>query len=384
MKPRIYFLLSIMLPLIAYTQEKKIPYFLPHKDYSANVVFTLTDVKVFKKGDILNRKNLLRHFTRVSIEEPIKVEGRMRWASDEAYYFDFSNLGKGGKSFSMDFGFNSEGIGTISSFNGIQEPILADIIQGTVSVASAIVTAVANGLNPMGFDGINDEKEVAIKEVQKIEVQKILNIDTENIITIDNLISGSKNYKYKFSDSTSIDFYNFITPVPTVSIRFTELSNSKNKINSGTVDGEVVSGSKIFYKIPAPFLLSATVSENLFAKQYKAIEQVVYLPQKGKKESIPIELTKGKRTLEISFNPTTGNLSKYTLKKESNLKASLNQLKSSTDELSTSIKNFQKAQFEKNKDDSEQKELEKLRLEIDKLRLLKEKKELLEKDPDGN
>ena len=378
---------------LAQKDVRQVPYFLPHKDYTATIVYTITDVKVFKKeGKTIQSKNLLRHYTRVSIEDPIKIEGKMRWSSDTIFYFDFSSLGSGGKSFEMAFGFDTEGNGTISSFNGSQEPVTADIIQGTASIVGGVIGIVAKNIIPtLGFNSSDSDGEIVVTDNQKIEVQRLLTLDSPTTIDFTPFEPKAGIYKYPFSGAASIDFYNLVTPIPSVTIEFKDLGiqaqqktkdTDKSKESPAGAYKTLSSSNKLHYRIPRQYKITATIKNNLFAKEYIAIEQVVFIPQKGITRTVPIELVKGKRNLEITFNSITGNLAKYSLKKESSLKASLSQIKASTDELSTSIKDLQDAQSKLKEDKSVQDEIDKLKLEIEKLKLLKEKKQLLEPDPE--
>lgn len=356
--------------------KKQIAYYLPLKYFHVTVTYTVKDTKVFKKADkTLKSSSLLRSYTTVSIEDPIKIEGKMI-STGEPYYFDFSKLGTGGKNFSMAFGFDSSGNGTLSTFNGEQQPVTADIIQGTASVIGSVIGIVAKNIIPIkGFKGSNDEGEIVVTEEQKIEIQKIITTTTgATEITLGQSVIKNKNaIAY---EGGSINFYNLVTEIPKVTITFTAVTSTTKEQQTSQ---NRTSKDQIYYRIAQPNILTVKLSNNMFATEHTVIEELVYIPQNGTLTSIPVELVKGKRTLEITFDSNTGNLSKYSLKKESTLKATLAQTKASIDEVSTAVKDLQDKMNEKT---ALQNQIDQLKLENEKIELQKKQKSLLEEDTD--
>lgn len=359
--------------------QKQIPYYLPSKYFHVTVIYTVKDTKVFKKADkTLKDSSLLRHYTTVSIEDPIRIEGKLVLGG-EPYYFDFSDLGSAGKSFNMTIGFDSSGNGTLATFNGEQQPVTADIIEGTVSVIGSVIGIVAKNIIPFkGFKGSNDDGEIVVTEEQKVEIQEIITSTSGTTEILLNQANPSGKNRVKFNDNGFVQFYNLVTDIPKVTITFasvgstTQNSSQQSNTNAGTTK------DKIYYRVPQPTILTVKLSNNMFAGEYVAVEQLVYIPQTGALAHVPVELVRGKRTLEITFDQTTGNLTKYSLKKESNLKATLTQTKSSVDALSTAVKDLQDRINEKN---SLQTQIDQLKLENEKIELQKKQKDLLESDP---
>jgi hypothetical protein len=368
MKKNVALILLCLLHYCSFSQgtaPNNVYYPLPKKVFYATVTFTVTNVRVFKKDD---PSVLLRQNTYVTVDDPIKVESHM--TIGEMQVIDFSGFQKKGKNSDVTLIFDEGGNGILTSFNGTQEPVIADVISGGASILSSVIGAVANGIMP-GFDGPVTDKETIVKETQKVEMKKIYDFSNDTPLEFELSFIDDLKYSYLLAGSDTSYALHKPKSTPVVKISFIAMTdfNADKVVKSQTE----VTLPTFFYRIPAPYKIKAEISHNKFAKNYTVFEEIVLVPQKGVLASVQVPFKKGKTTIEIKFNTTTGNLEKYAVKKESTAKASLASLKTSTDELGTAINKLRDEQEERRKDTSLEDEITKLKLEVEKLQLQKQK-----------
>jgi hypothetical protein len=213
-----------------------------------------------------------------------------------------------------------------------------------------------------------------IKETQKVEVKKLYDFSNGTSLDFDlNFRSGLQYYYLEGGTEKSYAFH-APQPSPKVKITFTPVSDF---VTTAVAKPATAAEVPVFnYRIPAPYKITAEISDNKFTGTYTAFEEIVLVPQKGTLTSIQIPFTKGKNTIEVKFNTNTGNLEKYAVKKESTIKASLASVKASSDELGTAVNKLRDEQAKSKKDVSLENEISKLKLEVEKLQLQKQKNDL--------
>jgi len=331
--------------LIQNVTGQSIGYLTPKKFLLVSVPYTISQLK---KVDSTGKTIGVPIIT-VSITDDITIEEKMVF--DTYKNIDLSKLGKAGRNYTFAVDFDSGGLGTLSTINGSQEPIAGDIIKGTVSIAGTILNAIGA---LKGY--VADKKTSAPKLTDVTITQKIVEKRIVEIV----------------DDDQNIEIKPEIQNVPSIPLVAIHLKKQNVDIKPNKIVSDNADSYHITYNIPAIYKLTAQVLNNNLCKTQTVIDQFIFVPQKGIETDLPLPILKGKKTIEIDFSSSTGNLTKFSLKKESQLSSTLSASQTSLDDLNKSITDF-KARF---KDTSLSDEVAKLTLENQKLQLQISQKQL--------
>lgn len=337
------------------TEYDFIRYFLPEKVFYITLTYTKVSTKITdKKGNILQEKTVIKQLDPVTVESKI-IPGNL------SYGLDLTGFNSGGRSYSAELVFDDNGCGILTSINGSQEPVSSEIIKGTFSIINAVAKIAAIS----GISGLAPSRTKNVYDTAKIE-QKITEKST--------LLVRSK------LKDTSFTLFTFDTEDPskplTVTLNLQKIKSPSSVKSVAPINDDVPG---IMYRIPAKFQMDVVVENYMLAERNAIISEIVFIPQCGKLSYIPFPIRKGKKTIQVSFNPSNGNLSKYSIKKESTVKTSMADIKSSVDDLSGSLNNVMKTKEDKNYEALEQ-EAKFLKLEKDILQLKSDKKKILAED----
>ncbi len=362
--------------LLFYTgaSAQKVAYFLPKKIIYVTVPFNIIEKRLYKvdrqTGQLANEPE--KTVTTVKINGDIKVESKLFPSAIKSV--DLDPLGKGGKSFNFDITFDENGNGMISTVNASQTPVTSDIIKGTVSIVGSVIK-LATGV--FGF-GEGEEQP----EFQEITTEQNIN-ETRAI----ELINGDP-YSLVIKPNTRVT--NIAGTKPTVEVRITKIVQEAGAVSGGA--GSSNSGIELHYRIPAEHSLQVIIKDNQLIKEQEVINERILVPQTGNEVTLLIPILKRKKTVDIGFDKETGNLSKYGLKKESQLSENTEAISNAIGTLNTEISGLKtalEAKKEKEEEDRKKKEeenrnkdikdeIDRLKLEKDKLDLIIEKQKLKE------
>ena len=344
-------ILSLALPLSTFGQTE-FTYFLPNKSFKINVTFTEVSKKKVSKSNSKECTKVIDCETYVVIKDPITVEEIVLPDINIPLQFSIPNLGKSGASF--DYTFKRTENGVIASFNSSREPAGVAIISGTVGFISNLITTVVGALYP---------KKVTAGEIEYEEIIVERKIQLSSIIEIKDCNSNI---------ATKIElpnFYQFYADAPKVNVLLNKISSYANGNTSGS--GEIVIKSRI----PAIFSLKVNVTNMLNLPDQIVINSLVTIPQCGVLAEHKFDLKKGKRTVSFEINPTSGMLTSIGYKKESNFKASQENIKNAMDQLNAAISKVN--EYKENKQfQAIDLEIANLKKENEKLQELKNKLEL--------
>lgn len=333
--------------------QPKVGYFIPKKIITVTAPFTIIETKKFqvfpdKEDQLINTVVVAK------VDGDILVESKMY--QDVYTTLDLEPLGKAGKSFNFEIGYDSGGNGTITSINGSQQPVTSDIIKGTVNLVGGIVKLVANIF--AAADGTT--KPVFREDVreQKVVEKRTITLEAGKTFT-PLIIKPTLVFAGAISASVKVEITeNAIQHLPTAPAAATP------------------SGFQLQYRVPSEHHLVVTVLNNQLVKEQTVIDGHIFVPQTGVLTFLDIPILKKKKTIEIAFDPTTGNLSKYSLKKESQLKDVVDNTKSSLDDISEQVKTL-KADAATKKKEEDDKDKTYMQAENDRLTLENSKLELL-------
>jgi hypothetical protein len=372
---RIIFFLSTLLVFFQ-ANGQKVGYFLPKKIIYVSVPFTINEKKLYKVDPQtgLPDRNPDRFVTTVKVDGDIKIESKLY--PDAYRTVDLKPLGKGGKSFNFDITFDEKGNGLLSTVNASQTPVTADIIKGTVNIVASIIKL---GTSVFAFKDAEQPETMEVTTEQKIVETRAIEINSNNPVSV--TISPSI-----FATGT------VVPPSPSVEITI-------SKIAQGTIQDQTdltASGNdaalSLHYRIPAEHSIQVKINGNQLTKEQLVIDERILIPQTGVEAVLAIPILKKKKTIAIGFDASTGNLSKYGLKKESQISENTEAINNAIGTLTTELSNLRTTlDTKKEKEEEEKKkaaeesrnkdikdELERLKLEKEKLDLLIERQRLLD------
>ncbi|QNN42933.1 hypothetical protein [Pedobacter roseus] len=370
-------LFLFLLPTGANYAQQKVGYFIPKKVFTISVPFKITYKKIFKKdGSVDNAVTL------VKVDGDILVESKLY--PDKYHELDLSDLGKGGRSFNFEIGYDTNGSGTLASINGKQEPVTADLIKGGIGLLTTGVKLLT-GFS-YGFTGEQKKSEVPAPEVteQSVTVKKTIYLSDDGS-TVSGEIKPALSDKYKTD---------LVTPNASVKYTFTKKVVSENDSRKSPL--KATKSLFVSYMVPAEYQLKVVLAGDQFIMEREVVDEIVLVPQSGTLVQADIPILKGRKNLQLSFSSTSGSLTRYAWIKESTTKAAIDNTVSGLESLSTEIKAWkaaslkEKADQEKKQDEADKKkaelykdtsladEIEKLKLENQRLELLIRQKELQE------
>lgn len=358
--------------------QPEVGYFLPKKIIYISVPFTISQDKLFKLDQATGQPEggPIKFVTTVKVEGDIKIETKMYPFMYKTLNLD--PLGKAGRSFNFDVKYDQNGNGVISTINASQTPVTSEIITGTVNIISSALKLVS------GMHGYSGGNELPTTIEQTTE-QKI--VETRAVEIISDQTVGL-TIKPEILAATTV-----VQPLPSVVVTITKESDpaieyDKEMVKSDNTDEAIkrngVSGIWVFYRVPAVHLIQVKVLNNQLIKEQEIINQTLLIPQTGTEVMLSIPILKKKKTFSVGFDPETGNLSTYGLKKEAQVNENLTSINSGIGSLSTELINLKTAiadEKAKKEQDAVNKnlknEIDSLQLEKDKLDLLIEKQTLL-------
>lgn len=356
--------------------QNNIGYASPKKIIYVTVPFTITDKKLWKIGPNGEQTDLLDFSTIVNVDGEIKIDSKLYPGLYQNLNLD--PLGKGGKSFDFAIKFDDEGNGNISTINATQTPMTADVIKGTVNIIGSLLKVVGGLLGAVPGDGVTQTK------VETTE-QKILEVRTIEIV-------DNKPVTLSISPNLIVSAENLKAIPASVVVSITKSANGSNISTTNNMKQEESQKLLLHYRIPAEYTIQVKVLNNQLIKEQVIIEHKILIPQTGTEAIIAIPILKKRKTFVIGFNPKTGNLSNYQLKKDSQLKENFATVNEGIGTLNTEILNLKtaitqnkkeaeeakKKEDENNKDRELKAEIETLKLEKATLDLLIEKQNLLD------
>ena len=369
---RIIFIFAMLLPFFG-ASAQKVAYYLPKKVIYVTVPFNIIEKKLYKvdrlTGQLANEPE--KAVTTVKINGDIKVESKLFPGAIKS--LDLDQLGKGGKSFNFDITFDEKGNGTISTINASQTPVTADIIKGTVSIVGSVIKLAAGVFGVVGGDEQPEFQEITTEQ----------NIEETRVIEL----TSSDPFSLTIEPSTRVN--NIAGTKPSVEVKITKIAQEEIAFNGS---GSSNSGIELHYRIPAEHSLQVIIKNNQLIKEQMVINERILVPQSGKEVTLLIPILKKKKTVDIGFDKETGNLSKYGLKKESQLSENTEAISNAIGTLNTEIsalktaletkeekeKEDKKKQDEENRNKDIKDEIDRLKLEKDKLDLIIEKQKLKE------
>jgi len=320
--PKLFFL-ALLSTLVLKTSAQTAGYFLPKKVLYVTVPFKITEKKLVKvdpntgkAGDIIDAE------ANVIVDGEITVEGKMYPGLYKNLNLDL--LGRGGKTFDFVMKFDDKGSGNISSINVSQTPVTSDIITGVVTVVGSALKVANTFFGAAGAEGEVKAKEITTEqkfsETRTIEIAQDNTKETEIQIVPSVIVKGG-------------------TRIPSVIVKISPPQTDGIKDieqNSTTLS----TGFTLHYRAPAEHSIQVKVLNNQLVKEQTIIDEKILIPQTGKVASVDIPILKGKKTVEIAFSTESGNLTTYSIKKESQLKETLSSTSEGIESLSAEVKSL--------------------------------------------
>lgn len=359
---RTVFIFTILLSFFG-ANAQHVAYYLPKKIIYVTVPFNIVEKRQFKIDRLtgLPDKNAVENITTVKINGDIKVESKLFPGAIKL--LDLDPLGKGGKSFNFDITFDEKGNGMISTINSSQTPVTADIIKGTVGIVSSIIKFSSIIYGAVGGDQ-PEYKEITIE--QNIEETRAIELTDSNpfSLTIKPSIKANSN---------------IAGTIPFIEVNITKIAQGA-KIDTNAFTSSKP-GIQLYYRIPAEHNLQVIIKDNQLVKEQVVINERILVPQTGNEVKLLIPILKKKKTVGIEFDKETGNLSKYGLKKESQISENTGAIADGLSSVNTEVAGL-KAALEAKKEENINKELkdeiERQKLENEQLSLIIEKQKLQE------
>lgn len=333
------FIFALLLSFLG-ASAQKVAYYLPKKVIYVTVPFNIIEKRLFKvdrqTGQLASEPE--KTVTTVKINGDIKVESKLFPSVIKS--LDLDPLGKGGKSFNFDITFDEKGNGMISAINASQTPVTADVIKGTVSIVGSVIKLAAS---VYGFTA-----GVEQPEFQEITIEQ--NIEETRVIELTN----SDPLSLIIEPSTRVN--NIAGTKPSVEVRITKIAQEAGDSNSSKSSNP---GIELRYRIPAEHSFQVIIKNNQLIKEQVVINERILVPQTGNEATLLIPILKKKKTVDIEFDKETGNLSKYGLKKESQLSENSEAISNAIGTLNTEISGLKTAlEAKKEKEEADKKKIE--------------------------
>jgi hypothetical protein len=335
-----YTFIFAMLLIFLGTSAQKIAYYLPKKIIYVTVPFNIVEKRLFKVDHLTGQleKDPVNAVTTVKINGDIKVESKLFPGAIKS--LDLDLLGKGGKSFNFDINFDEKGNGMISSINASQTPVTADIIKGTVSIVGSVIKLAAGVYGAAGGDKQPEFQEITTEQ----------NIEETRVIELTN----SDPFSLIIEPSTRVN--NIAGTKPSVEVKITKIAQEAGASNISKSSNP---GIELHYRIPAEHSLQVIIKNNQLIKEQVVINERILVPQTGSETTLLIPILKKKKTVDIGFDKETGNLSKYGLKKESQLSENTEAISNAIGTLNTEISGLKTAlEAKKEKEEADKKKVE--------------------------
>lgn len=360
-----------MLPALSKAQSS-VNYFLPKKILYVKVPFKITNTKIYKLDESGQRaESPTKNISTYVIDGDIIIESKM--TADKESSLDLSRLGNGWAGFNFDITFDDKGNGSISKINASRTPATAEIIKGAVSILGSVIKVI--GSVASGFQGGEEQQKTEQEQSeQKFVMIKEIEIKDEAKLEFD--------IKPEFFEAGIVS-----NPKPYVHIVLTRdntgvaAENGQNEAKPSNNNSSVI----LQYKTPAAYSLVVTAMNNQFVKEQVVILDKILIPQAGTLTQLDIPILKKKKTVKIGFDENSGNLTEYSLSKESQVADNMTAISNGIESLNTEVSDLRKQI--KDKKEQEQAEADSIkeaavnkdlkdeiaRLELEKARLDLEK-----------
>ncbi|OYU96357.1 MAG: hypothetical protein CFE21_08140 [Bacteroidetes bacterium B1(2017)] len=335
--------------------NKTTTYYLPKK-----ILLITSTYEIF---EVLNADSTFNKTISCTLKD-IKIQEEMVPDLDNA--FQLATKTKGKISLKLDYA----GTGVLNGINAESNPIGADLLIGTINIASTVLAKFV----PLVAGVPSIAKSKPKSDTIAATVPKLL--FKTRTIKVNTFIDPSFDSSYPlktplFEDDFSMPEYSvLIEPFKSsVQSKQTTISNVK----------EDISYKGVFYREAIPARLSVNCPINNKVKKANTVSilsQIVYFPQLGNLQLAPVDLDYGvfskKKTVALSFSATTGGLSKLEVVSEKEYKENL---KSINDALGTIKNSYDTYAKEKNKDTEYETKMAELQKQLDELLLEKKIRE---------
>lgn len=338
-------------------------------------------VEVYNKLDAsgLYQKIVEKPTYAASIKDPIVIT-ELIVADSTPYFLEYSYLNKGGKSFKLAIAGDK---GLIQTINGEQTPVAPEIIGGVLGFATKIISVAAEGI----ASGIWGAASVATTPASKEdEIQT-----SEQVVEVSKLIDFEKSTGTETITPTLISDFK---KIPTIVINWKEIDKRPQRADFAKKEGKDVPAvvfpvDGFVFREPVPVAFSIDILDNEFVAKAHVFDNIFNIPQRGRLATSPLPIQKGKKTLGVNIDLSSGQITKFDFTKESGTSATFSKINASTEELGKAIVELRKVQEEKKKDNSTQDKIDLLTLNNSLLQQeilnLQKKKELeKEKEKVGN
>ncbi|QMU30521.1 hypothetical protein [Adhaeribacter radiodurans] len=341
-----------------------IEYYLPEK------VFKLT-IKYFIKEELTIRED--RADTKILecyIQDDIALDLLLLPEFNKKCTYDYSKFKSFWYQTTFTVCYDENGAGLLQSINTESNPILKDVIKGTVDFASSLLK-LGIGI-PLAAPPVEEQP------TEMVETRERTISIVHTIRTAEMLIAPDKSFYYKIINSPFNQKNNVKFPDVELIIKPYGMSKVVE-----WQDQAIKDSTKIFYRDPVLCNVRVLIRNNSSINEQEVINEYDYFPQFG--ELNTIMLTKGnmlnKTGNVIEFSKNTGGLQKIGLTTESHIKETVENSNSTVGTISKLVSDI-KANKELGEQDKKAKVGDtetKLRIEQEKeIEELKKLKELLE------
>jgi hypothetical protein len=368
-------------------------YYLPKKYLIIKVKYTLSKTVIIRQvkyspagsHEVYNKLGANGLYEKIveppqysaAIKDPI-VMTEVIVADSTPYFLEYSYLNKGGKSFKLGIAGDK---GLIQAINGEQTPVAPEIIGGVLGFATKIISVAAEGIASGIWGAASAATSPANKEDEVLT--------TEQVIEVSQLIEFEKSTGTKTIKPTLIAGF---IKIPSVIINWKEIDKRPQRVDTILKDDKKVPADTFpvegfVFREPLPVKFSIDVKDNEFVDSARVFDNLFNIPQCGHLASSPLPIEKGKKTVGVTIDLSSGQITKYDFAKESGSSATFSKINSSTEELGKAVVELRKAQEDQKKDTSTQDKIDQLTLE-NSLRqqeiLSIQKKKELEKEKTGS
>lgn len=328
-------------------------YYLPEKKLRVTVIYTVREYLM--KGIPRDQPDVVNALAyRITIENDISVEEIT--VPDRSRKFELAipqKLSGGGARF--DWAFRLDKNGVLAGLNTLREPVAASILSGGIGIITNIISGVT-AAGPLGSALPQTGSEYEEITRQEITVTELIDIPPRGI-------EKQRVAVPKFNAE--------IGKVPNLPSVFVSVINEDDNSRVRPPESQNRHNDLTFVE-PKYDRLIVTVYHNGFLDEARVIDHFISVPQHGQLKSVPVAtLMKGRKTLGISLNPDTGQLTSYQYKKDTNAKGNLIDINRQLEELSDAVNELGDARGKRLRN-----EIDQLELQIQRLELIKKKQEL--------
>ena len=149
-------------------------------------------------------------------------------------------------------------------------------------------------------------------------------------------------------------------PKPFVHVKLARIIVDASNASNQNAEGSSNNNSSVIlqYKVPAVYSIVASVMNNQFLKEQEVIHDRILIPQAGTLTNLDIPVLKKKKTVKIGFDENSGNLTEYSVAKESQVADNMTAISTGIESLNTEVTNLRKEV--KDKKEKEQAEADSL------------------------